>query len=84
LEKRTKALVEQRRLERACLEQECVKMERQKKYLEAMLRYHDARKINFYMNFHVVIPIKVYRGDGKVANNWNWSSNMDYRCSVVV
>jgi hypothetical protein len=39
LEKRTKALVEQRRLERACLEQECVKMERQKKYLEAMLRY---------------------------------------------
>jgi hypothetical protein len=32
--------VEQRRLERACLEHECVKMERQKKYLEAMLRYH--------------------------------------------
>jgi hypothetical protein len=39
LEKRTKELVEQRRLERACLEQECAKMERQKKYLLAMLRY---------------------------------------------
>jgi hypothetical protein len=39
LESRTKKLVEQRRLERACLEQECAKMERQKKYLVAMLRY---------------------------------------------
>jgi hypothetical protein len=55
LEKRTKALVEQRRLERACLEQECLKMERQKKYLEAMLRY---QKNHFYTNFHVLVPIK--------------------------
>jgi hypothetical protein len=52
LEKRTKALVEQRRLERACLEQECVKMERQKKYLEAMLRYQKNT------NFHVLVLIK--------------------------
>merc|ERR1712212_76948 len=41
MERRTKELVEQRRLERQCLEMEGVKMERQKKYLTEMLKENE-------------------------------------------